>query len=36
MIGKDVENVLNEGLADVCVKDLVSECEEKQEKNKTG
>ena len=30
MIGKEVENVMNKGLADVCVKDLVSEYEEKQ------
>ena len=30
MIGKEVDNVMNKGLADACVKDLVTEFEEKQ------
>ena len=30
MIGKEVDNVMNKGLADACVKDLVTEFEEEQ------
>ena len=30
MIGKEVDNVMNKGLADARVKDLVTEFEEKQ------